>query len=261
MAEGSFWGDALSAGAGIYSANQAAKAAETAAASQRALGDQAVSMAQFKPYSITSGVGSSYFDEKNQRAGYELNPVYQAFRDRYMSGGAGVMDQLGSFDPNQAAQTYLAEQQGLLAPQRMAEDQALRAQQMQRGRIGMGISSEAAGAGVGGMVNPEQFAMMRSRDLANAQMAAQAREQGQADIDRLIGRGTGLFATGAGIDEMGYKPLTIGADIGSRQATSGANAAEGLLAGGMEAAKYNLGAAAARNYGIQQGAQTLFGRR
>ena len=257
----SFWGDLASAGAGIYSANQAAKAAEQAAASQRALGERSAAMSEFKPYSITSGVGSSYFDEKNQRAGYELNPVYQAFRDRYMSGGAGVMDQLGSFDPNQAAQTYLAEQQGLLAPQRMAEDQALRAQQMQRGRIGLGISSEAAGAGVGGMVNPDQFAMMRSRDLANAQMAAQAREQGQMDIDRLITRGTGLFSTGAGIDEMGYKPLTVGADIGSRQATSGANAAEGLLAGGMEAAKYNLGAAAARNYGVQQASQTLFGRR
>jgi hypothetical protein len=218
-------------------------------------------MSEFKPYSITSGVGSSYFDEKNQRAGYELNPVYQAFRDRYMSGGAGVMDQLGNFDPNQAAQTYLAEQQGLLAPQRLAEDQALRAQQMQRGRIGMGISSEAAGAGVGGMVNPEQFAMMRSRDLANAQMAAQAREQGQADIDRLIGRGTGLFATGAGIDEMGYKPLTIGADIGSRQATSGANASQGLLQGGMAATQSNLAAAVARQNAIQQGANTLFGRR
>jgi hypothetical protein len=71
----SFWGDLASAGAGIYSANQAAKAAEAAAASQRALGDKAVAMSEFKPYSITSGVGSSYFDEKNQRAGYELNPV------------------------------------------------------------------------------------------------------------------------------------------------------------------------------------------
>ena len=257
----SFWGDLASAGAGIYSANQAAKAAEQAAASQRALGERSAAMSEFKPYSITSGVGSSYFDEKNQRAGYELNPVYQAFRDRYMSGGAGVMDQLGSFDPNQAAQTYLAEQQGLLAPQRMAEDQALRAQQMQRGRIGMGISSEAAGAGVGGMVNPDQFAMMRSRDLANAQMAAQAREQGQMDIDRLITRGTGLFSTGAGIDEMGYKPLTIGADIGSRQATSGANASQGLLSAGTQATNANLAASIARQNAIQQGASTLFGRR
>jgi hypothetical protein len=103
--------------------------------------------------------------------------------------------------------------------------------------------------------------MMRSRDLANAQMAAQAREQGQADIDRLITRGTGLFSTGAGIDEMGYKPLTIGADIGSKQAVSGANASQGLLRGGMEASQSNMAAAIARQNAIQQGANTLFGRR
>jgi hypothetical protein len=111
------------------------------------------------------------------------------------------------------------------------------------------------------MVNPEQFAMMRSRDLANAQMAAQAREQGQVDIDRLIGRGTGLFSTGAGIDEMGMKPLTIGADIGSKQAVSGANASQGLLQGGLAATQSNMAAAIARQNAIQQGANTLFGRR
>jgi hypothetical protein len=257
----SFWGDLISAGAGIYSANQASKAAEKAGTQQQQLGQQAAQMAEFKPYSITSGIGTSYFDPNTQKAGAQLQPAYQAFRDRFMSSGAGVMDQLGSFDPNQAAQTYLAEQQGLLAPHRMAEDQALRAQQLQRGRIGMGISSEAAGAGVGGMVNPEQFAMMRSRDMANAQMAAQAREQGQMDIDRLIGRGTGLFSTAAGIDDMVYKPLTLGADIGNRQATSGANASQGLLQGGLAATQSNLAAAIARQNAIQQGANTLFGRR
>jgi hypothetical protein len=251
----------LNVGANLYSANQASKAAQQAATQQQQLGQQAAQMAEFKPYSITSGIGTSFFNPATQQAGAQLSPAYQAFRDRFMSSGAGVMDQLGSFDPNQAAQTYLAEQQGLLSPQRMAEDQALRAQQLQRGRIGMGISSEAAGAGVGGMVNPEQFAMMRSRDLANAQMAAQAREQGQADIDRLIGRGTGLFSTAAGIDDMAYKPLTLGADIGNRQATSGANAAQGLMQGGMAAAQSNLAASIARQNAIQQGANTLFGRR
>ena len=71
-------------------------------------------------------------------------------------------------------------------------------------------------------------------------MAAQSQQLAQADIDKAISRATGLFQTGAGIEEMGLRPLTIGADIGSRQAVSGGNQAQALLAGGQGAAEANL---------------------
>lgn len=252
--------DIANIGLSFYSANQTSKAAEEAARAQQATAAQAAQLAEFKPYSITTGYGSSYFDEPSQRAGYVLNPVYEAFKNQYLTQAAGVMDQLGSLDPQQAAAQYLAEQQGLLSPTRTAEDQALRARQLAQGRIGLGLSAEAAGAGVGGgMVNPDQFAVNRARALADAQMAAQAREQGQADIDRLIQRGSGLFSSGAGVEELGMKPLTMGADIGSRSAVGGANAGQSLLQGGMAAAGSNLAGSLANIQGLQKAASALTG--
>lgn len=230
----------------LYGFNQARKAAQDSAAAQTQAGQAAAQAAEFKPYAVTTGMGSSWFNRDNQTAGYELSPVFQAFRDRNLGLSASVYDQLGAADPQQAAAQYLAEQQGLLAPQRMAEDIALRNQQLGRGRIGLGLSSEAAGAGMGGMVNPEQFSLQRARALADAKMAADAREQGQSDIDRLISRAGGLFQTGAGIEELGLNPLKLGIELGGRQSQAGAGSAQALLAGGQGAANANLAAGLAR---------------
>jgi len=246
----SFWSTALDwAGkaADVYGAyssyDQAKNAAQQQASALNNMTSAATQAAQFKPYSVTTGFGSSYFDTDKNQAGYEMNPLYQAFRDRNLSGSAGVYDQLGAFDPQQAAATFMGEQQALLQPQRMAEDIALRNQQLGRGRIGMGLSGAAAGAGMGGMVNPEQFSLQRARALADAQMASTAREQGQADIDRLIGRASGLFQTGAGIEQLGQGSLTLGADLGKAGASAGGNIAQSLLTGGQQAANANYQAA------------------
>jgi hypothetical protein len=158
-----------------------------------------------------------------------------------MYGGAGeFMGQIQS-DPQAAAQQYYNQQQGIMAGGRGAEDIALRNQQLQSGRIGLGLSGASQGAGAGtGYVNPEQY----QRDLARAQqdqaLAASSTQMAQADIDRAIGRGTGLLQTGLGIEEYGLKPLQIGADIGNRVATAGANQGNMLLAGGQAAANANL---------------------
>jgi hypothetical protein len=128
-----------------------------------------------------------------------------------------------------------------MMPQRQAEDVALRNQQMRSGRIGLGLSGEALGAGVGtGYVNPEQYQRDLARSMADQQLAASSTQLAQADIDKAISRGTGLLQTGLGIEEQGLRPLTIGADIGSRQATSQGQQAQALLSGGQQAAMANL---------------------
>jgi hypothetical protein len=243
----------------IYGYQQAQDAAKQNAAALSNLGATAAQAAEFRPYGVTTGFGTGWFDTAKQQAGYELSPVYQAFRDRMLGTSAGVFDQLGAADPQAAAAQYLAEQQGLLAPQRQAEDIALRNAQLGRGRIGMGLSSEAAGAGMGGMVNPEQFSLNRARALADAQMAAQAREQGQADIDRLIARGSGLFQTGSGIEQLGMTPLEFGSTLGGRQAQAGSSMAQSLLAGGQGAANANMAASLARSQLATQLGQSFGG--
>lgn len=232
------WGDAIKLGGTLLGYNASQDAAEQQAQTMNNLGAQAASMAQFKPYSVTSGFGTGYFDTAKQTAGYQLNPVLEAFRNKMYGGSASVLDQL-NLDPTQAAQQYMAEQQGLLQPTRQAEDIALRNQQLNRGRIGLGISGAAVGAGGNGMVNPEQYQRDLARAQADAAMAAGSRQQAQADIDRLIGRSTGLFNTGAGIEQLGMGAMTTGADLGKAGSAAGASAGTSLLDAGAKAALFN----------------------
>ena len=227
-------------GSTLLSSNAANKAADRAAAASTAAGNQAAAAAEFKPYGVTTGFGTSYFDPKTQQAGYTLDPVLEAFRNAMYGGAGEFMSQVTS-DPQAAAQNYYNQQQALMQGSRGAEDIALRQQQLQRGRIGLGLSGAAMGAGQGtGYVNPQQYQQQLARSLADQQLAAQSTQMAQADIDRAINRATGLFQTGAGIEEMGLRPLTIGADIGSRQAVSGGQQAQALLAGGQGAAQAGL---------------------
>jgi hypothetical protein len=239
MADGTNWGDLFSLGGNLYGAYQQQQAAKEQAQALNNLGAQAASMSEFKPYSVTSGYGTGYFDTAKQQAGYQLNPVLEAFRNQFYGGAGNVLGQI-NLDPTKAAEQYVTQQQALLQPTRQAEDIALRNQQLNRGRIGLGVSGTAMGAGGAGMVNPEQYQRDLARARADQELAVRAQEYGQADIDRLIGRGQGLFQFGAGIEELGLKPLTLGADLGKAVSTAGASGAEGLLAGGLRAANANL---------------------
>ena len=230
----------LGVGLSMYGADQAQEAAGQSAQANIEAAKIAAEAAKFKPYSISTGFGTSYFDENKQQAGYTLDPTLQAFRNA-MYGGAGEFLGQIKTDPQAAAQQYYNQQQALMAGQRGAEDIALRQQQLQSGRIGLGLSGASQGAGAGtGYVNPEQYQQQLARAQADQQLAAQSTQLAQADIDRAIGRGTGLLQTGLGIEEYGLRPLTIGADIGSKQAVSGGNQAQALLGGGQAAAQANL---------------------
>lgn len=237
------YGDWANLAGNVYGAITARDAAKDAASANLAAADRAAAAAEFKPYSITTGFGTSYFDKDKQQAGYELDPVMRAFRDQFYGGAGDFMSQIQT-DPTKAAADYYQQQMGLMAPQRQAEDIALRQQQLKSGRIGLGLSPAAMGAGGtgAGYVNPEQYQRDLARAQVDAQTALQSRELAQAEIDKAISRGTGLLQTGLGIEELGLKPLTIGADIGNKQAVAGANQGQALLAGGQSAAQANLAA-------------------
>ena len=254
---------AISAGlnlwGGYQSSNQAQDAAAQAAAANEAAARVAADAAAFKPYAISTGFGSSYFDPEKNRAGYELDPLLSAFRNQMYGQAASALGNIPS-SPEAAAQQYYNQQQALMAGGRGAEDIALRQQQLQQGRIGLGLSGASQGAGAGtGYVNPQQYQRDLARAQTDQQLAAQSYLQGQTDIDRAITRGTGLLQTGLGIEEYGLRPLTIGADIGSKQAVSGGNQAQALLSGGQAAAQANLAGNIAGIQGLQQGIKGFSG--
>ena len=232
--------DWLNVGANIGSAIIASKGAKDAAAASAAAGERAAAAAEFKPYAITTGLGTSFFDKEKQQAGYELDPRLAAFRDTLYQGAGNFLGQVQE-DPLAAAKQYYQTQQDIMAPQRLAEDVALGAELAQRGRIGLGLSPAAVGGGnVSGYVQPELFRLGLQRELANQQLAGTSYQLAQADVDRAISRGTGLMQSGLGIEQLGLTPLTIGADIGSKVATSGAQQGANLLAGAGQATQANL---------------------
>ena len=180
-----------------------------------------------------------------------------AFRDQYYGGAQDVLNQQQGYDPIAMARQVYGEQQGLLQPGREAEDVALRQAMLSSGRVGLGVSGGAAGAGADGMLNPDQFSLNRARALADAQLAANSREYGQQDLDRLIQRGQGLLTYGTGLEALGMGSLTMGLEAGAKSAQSQANQAQALLSSGMGAAESILGGANANARAQLAGADAL----
>lgn len=242
----------IAAGASLLGSSMASNAARDAANSQLQAGREAnaanleaariaAEAAKFKPYSITSGFGKGFFDTEKGTAGYTIDPRLAAFRDTLYGQAEQTMGNIGT--PEEQARQYFQQQMGLLAPQRTQEDIAAREAGLRTGRVGLGVSAGYGGAGdVSGMLNPDEFARMRARELSNAQIANESTTYGQNLIDKLIARGTGLFTAGAGVEQLGMTPLTMGADIGNKASISQGQQANALLQGGMAGSKAMLDA-------------------
>jgi hypothetical protein len=116
------------------------------------------------------------------------------------------------------------------------------------------------GAGeAAGLVNPDEYARQLARERVNAQLAAESSIQGQNVIDKLIARGTGLFSSGAGVEQLGMGALTTGANIGKAGVQAGLGQASALLQGGMGAAQSNLAGGLSQANMLQRSGLSLSG--
>ena len=224
------------------SANSVGNVQTGIAQSQLADTAKMTDMANFRPYSIKTATGGTFFDKNTGTAGFNLSPDMKAYQDSLYGTAQTAAGGLTA-TPEAAAQAYMTQQQGLLQPQRAADDIALRNQQLSQGRIGMGISSEAAGAGVGGYVNQQQFQRDQARAQADAQIAANATQMGQAQQANQLQYTQGLYNAGQAPEQYGMSQLNRGFDMGSTQANSGAQQA-GIYGAGMNNVYNNLGGAA-----------------
>jgi len=182
-----------------------------------------------------------------------------------LSGAATGLFNLGqqylAQTPEQVAQKYMASQQDLLAPTRERQMSQLQNQLFQQGRGGLSVGATGArpsGAQGLGATTPEMEAYYNALAQQDAALAAQAQQAGQQQV----AFGTGLFGQGAnllnqyqtgqvgalspfqaylaatqGIESLGQAPLDIGAQLGGRAATAGAQAGQSLLYGGTNAAR------------------------
>jgi hypothetical protein len=264
------------------SGEAAKSAANTSADAQRYAADQAAKAARFTPVGVKTNLGSSNFtinpDGTISSAGYTLDPRLQNIQNNIygqagaynpeaigqaaqpLMGGASSLFNLGqqylATSPQQAAQDYMAQQQGLLAPGREQQLAGLRNQQYQTGRTGLATGGTVAG----GMqqTNPELAAYYNSIAQQNATLAAQSDAYGQQRTQF----GAGLFGTGGSllgqvpslttagygplqtqlglagsVEEMGQQALGLGLQVGGQNAQAGARAGQSLLSSGMAAAQ------------------------
>jgi hypothetical protein len=258
----------------------AQNAADTAADAQLRAAEIAAEEQRFRPVGITSRFGSSQFgfDDAGRlsSAGYTATPEIQALQDRLAAiygaslGQAeqaagmqpGISQQAqGLFNlgqgylaesPEQARQRFMSQQYALLDPVRQREEQRLGAGVFGRGR---------AGLNVGDIGQPELFALAsarRQQDLELARQAEAAAQQQTAFGTGLLGQGIDLQQAGYGLqsaalgpfqsqfgltqllEQAAQQPLDIGAQLGGRSATAGANVGQTLLAGGQNAANLRL---------------------
>lgn len=220
-------GPVLGLAGGLISGGKASDAARGQAEALRAAADRASAMAQFRPMGMTTAFGSSQFTPEGQGS-YTLSPELQAIQQRLfgaaggydptqigqmaqpLTGGAQSLFNLGqqylATSPEQAAQQYMSQQQGLLAPGRAAEEARLSTANFGRGTGGLGVQTGTGSA----PSNPLAQALFNARAQQDAELAAQADVYGQK---RAV-FGAGLFGTGGELlgqvpklTTSGYGPL------------------------------------------------------
>ena len=290
----------------------AESAANTSANAQLEAARMAAEAQRFRPVGITSRFGTSQFtmgpEGYLESAGYTASPEIQALQDRLSAlyGGAlSQAEQQQAFQPaiTQQAQGLFNLGQGFLsespeaARQRIfnqLQESRLPAQMREEQRLGAGVFGRGrAGLNIGSMGQPELFALGQAREEQRMRDVLAAEQQAQQQIEF----GRGLLGSGLGLQEAGYglqtaalgpfqtqfglvselerqaqQPLDIGAQLGGRSATAGANVGQTLLAGGQAAANLRLQGSLAgqqlrtntladllSNPQLQQGVRGLFG--
>jgi hypothetical protein len=274
---------------GFLGGNSQKKAAQISANAQLEAARIAADAARFRPVGVTTRFGQSQFqfDPSGNLtgAGYQIDPRLAAYQERLdtlagqrlseaemapqayapLQRAGQQLFQLGgqylAETPEQVAERYMARQMDLLAPSRERQYAQLQNQLFQTGRGGLSVGATGmrpgGGAGLGAS-NPELEAYYNALAQQDAQLAAQAQQEGQ----RQLAFGTGLFGQGAGLlggyesgvtgalnpftttiggistlESLGQQPLDIGSGLGGRAAQAGANVGQSLLQGGLSAAR------------------------
>jgi hypothetical protein len=258
----------------------AERAANTSANAQLEAARIAAEAQKFRPVGVTTRFGSSQFtmDPSGylQSAGYTASPEITALQDRLSAlyGGAlSQAEQQQTFQPQitQQAQGLFGLGQGYLAESPEAarqrifnqlQETRLPAQMREEQRLGAGVFGRGrAGLNIGSMGQPELFALGQAREEQRMRDALAAEQQAQQQVEfgrGLLGSGLGLQEAGLGLqtsafgpfqtqfglqqllEQSAQQPLDIGAQLGGRSATAGANVGQTLLAGGLGAAQTQM---------------------
>ena len=190
------------------------------------ISDEAMAMAQdakFKPYSLTSGVGTTQWDKASNAYTSDIRSDLTGLQDIGFGGAGALAGQIGESYGRDAAQLgfdrdlegrtsdIFGQQSRLLAPQFAQQNQALKNDLFGSGRMGLMLAGEAAGAGAGGMVNPDAFGLGRAQSQTLADLAGSSRQQALGEQQQAYGIDSGLFGINQGQQQLRSQNLLSGA--------------------------------------------------
>ena len=234
------------------------------------ISDEAMAMAQnakFKPYSLTSGVGSTQWDKKSNAFTSDIRSDLTGLQDIGFGGAGALAGQIGESFGRDAAQLgfdrdlegrtsdIFGQQSRLLAPQFAQQNQALKNDLFGSGRMGLMLAGEAAGAGGGGgLVSPDAFGLGRAQSQTLADLAGSSRQQALGEQQQAYNIDSGLFGINQGQQQQRSQNLLSGVG-GLFGIGSSVNDIESQLMSLGLTAEQARGAASGQASGAMTGAQ------
>ena len=241
---------------GGYLSGEAAKdAAQTSANAQLESARIAAEAQKFRPVGVTSRFGTSNFgfDDNGylSSAGYTASPELLGYQNFLSSQGPQTQQDVAGLlslgrgyineDPNAVRNRYIEQQRALLAPENEQALAGIRNNLFQQGRAG--LSTGATDAGGMAATNPEMAAYYNALAKQNAALTAGAEQAAQQQVtfgQGLLSSAYSPLQTNVGLnatfEQLAQSPLDIGAQLGGRAATAGAQVGQSLLSGGNAAA-------------------------
>jgi hypothetical protein len=122
----------------------------------------------------------------------------QNFANQVGQFGQGMFSQAANLDTGQMTSNYYNQVLAGLNPQREAENVTLANTLFSQGRTGVGAGVE------GGYVNPEQFALLKAREQANAGIYLTAEDRARAIRNQELQSGLGFVGLGNELKTAGY---------------------------------------------------------
>ena len=230
---GNFAQGLLGAGADYYAGQQdinaAAQFGQQASQAAQQLGQQAVQGTTFKPFSVTTGAGTT---TTTPTGGFDLglSPEQAALQAQLTQQAGGLFGGVTG-DIGQASQDIYSQIRGLQAPEEQREQLRLNEELFARGRGGIS-SAQYGGQGA------EQFQYNKAQQEAMNQAAFLARQQALGEQEQQLALGTGLLGQAYVPQQQQLDALTAGtniANIADTGARTGATLQSQLGQTGLEA--------------------------
>jgi|TARA_Y100000004_G_C8940782_1_gene424084 hypothetical protein len=166
-----------------------------------ALGQQAAEQAQFRPFTVTSGLGTTTTDPTGGVT-FGLSPEQQALQEQLLGQAQGLFGQVGVSPAEAQANIY----EQIRATQRPEEERqrlAMEERLLSQGRLG--LQSAAYGG-----ASPELLAMETARQEAMARANLGARQQALAEQQQALAGATGLLGAGYMPQQQALETFRIG---------------------------------------------------